>query len=71
MMLKYSSNIVSFKKNKFTFEFKQCSSKKRKMIVQIKIDEQNKIINITLSMFTMKNVKNKKNMNDIIKNDFN
>ena len=70
-MLKCFSNIVSFEKKKFTFEFKQCSSKKRKLTVQIKINEQNKIINITLSIFTIKNVKNEENMNNIIENDFN
>ena len=71
MMLKCSFNIVSFEKKEFTFEFKRCSSKKQKLTAQIKIDEQDKIMGITLSMFTMKNVKNGKNMNDIIENNFN
>ena len=71
MMLKCFSNIVSFEKKEFTFEFKQCSPKKRKLAAQIKIDEQDKIMNITLSMFIMKNMKNKENMNDIIENNFN
>ena len=71
MMLKCFSNFISFKKKKSSFEFKRCLLKKRKLIVQIKIDEQNKIMGITLSMFTMKNVKNKKNANHIIENDFN
>ena len=71
MMLKCFSNIVSFEKKESTFEFKQCSSKKRKLAVQIKIDEQGKIMSITLPMFTMKNVKNGENMNDIIENNFN
>ena len=51
MMLKCFFNIVSFEKKEFTFEFKQCSSKKRKLTVQIKIDEQDKIMIITLSIF--------------------
>ena len=38
------------------------------MTAQIKIDEQDKITGITLSMFTMKNVKNEENVNDIIEN---
>ena len=71
MMLKCFSSIVSFEKKEFTFEFKRCSPKKRELAVQIKIDEQDKIMSITLPMFTMKNVKNEKDMNDIIENDFN
>ena len=71
MMLKCFFNIVLFGKKEFTFEFKWCSPKERELAVQIKIDEQNKIIGITLSIFTMKNVKNEENMNDIIENDFN
>ena len=71
MMLKCFSNIVSSEKKESTFEFKRCSPKKRELAAQIKIDEQDKIMDITLSIFTVKNVENEKNMNDIIENDFN
>ena len=71
MMLKCSLNIVSSGEEEFTFEFKRCSPKERELAAQIKIDEQDKIMGITLPMFTMKNVENGENMNDIIENDSN
>ena len=71
MMLKCFSSIVSFKKKEFTFEFKRCSSKERELAAQIKIDEQDKIMGITLPMFTIKDVENEEDMNDIIENNFN
>ena len=71
MMLKCSSSIVSFEEEEFTFEFKWCSSKERELAAQIKIDEQDKIMGITLSMFTVKDVKDGENMDGIIENDFN
>ena len=71
MMLKCFSSIVSSEEEESTFEFKRCSPKKRELAAQIKIDEQGKIMGITLPMFTVKNVENEENMDDIIEDDFN